>query len=357
MASNQKTDTLNADYTDRDQPVWPMRPLLEDENGSPIVDLAGWQRRADQIRALMFRTLGPKPASQGMHGFTVGDTVRKDDVLLTLVTITVDEDDLMEAWLLEPADVPPDQRKGVALAPHGTNEHGKDYVAGTVPTEHAPYGREMAQRGWTVLAHDCHALKRRYARELRQYDTKYFYDRFPEWSSVGKIIADAQACLDVLAELPQSAGQPVATIGHSLGGQSALYAGIADERVNAAVCSCGVYPFSDSVRRSHWFRTEWYIYLQDAELKRSVIEGPQPLWDFHELAALMAPRKLMIYLAPNDYCCENEEGVTTMARELHKVWNLLDAKANLTVSLHNEGHAFEKWHREYAYYWLEGCGK
>lgn len=260
----------------------------------------------------------------------------------------------MEAWLLEPVD---GNIKGVALAPHGTNEHGKDYVAGTADVEHAPYALELAQRGWVVLAPDCHALCNRYARGLDAYDTAAFYERFPQWSSVGKIIVDLRACVDVLDQLPQTKGHAVSVIGHSLGGQSALYVAAADQRITSCVCNCGVYPFADSDARAHWFREQWYIYLRDPDLKRSVIEGPQPLWDFHELAALIAPRRLLISTAPNDYCCGHIEGITQMTADLHRVWSLHDAQCQLTCIIHNDGHAFERRHRTFAYEWLEAAGE
>lgn len=332
---------------DKDFPIWPMRRLLDG-----IGDADAWHARAAEIRDTFMRTLGPTPPSQYLRGFEADPPQRDGDVTRTLLRITVDDDDVMEAWLIEPAGRDP---VGVALAPHGTNEHGKDYVAAATSTQHKPYGLELAQRGWIVLAPDAHALCNRYAKGLKPYDTARFYERFPGWSSVGKIIIDLRACLDVLEQLPQTKGRPVDAIGHSLGAQSAIYVAAADQRVRSCVCNCGIYPFADSRARAHWFRDAWYIYYRDAELKQSVLNGPQPLWDFHEVAALLAPRRLLISVAPNDYCCGDFGGITHMAEDLHRVWSLLDAPCNLTCVMHNDGHAFDRRHRVFAYEWLEAA--
>lgn len=340
-----------ANYPD-DVTCWPMRSLVLDDAGQPIRDAEGWRKHAEGIRRRFVGSLGERPASQKLHSHTIGDSVVDRGVKRTLVTITVDEDDLMEAWLLEPAskDVAP---RGVALAPHQTTAHGKDEVAGVAGRASRAYGLELAQRGWTVLAPDGHAINRRYARELKTYDTKYFYDRFPNWSSVGKIIADLQACLDLLEILPQTAGRPVSAIGHSLGAQSAAYLAACDPRPVSVVSNCGLYPFADARARAHWFRDQWYIYYTDKALKKSVLEGPQPLWDFHEILALTAPRRLLYLGAPNDPICGNVTGIMTLTEQLHRLWNMLGATNNLSCILHNEDHAFEKWHRQYAYAWME----
>ena len=50
---------------------------------------------------------------------------------------------------------------------------------------------------------------------------------------------------------------------------------------------------------------------------------------------------------------KQDGGILRMTEELHRVWALLEAKGNLTCVLHNEGHEFARWHRQYAYNWLE----
>ena len=215
-------------------PVWPMRPLVVVGD-----DANAWQKRANDIRERFVRTLGPFPATQKLHSYTIDEPDTYEGVKRSLVRIVVDDDDVMEAWLLEPLDGAP--RAGrAAVAPHPTSDEGKDEVVGTAGKRQWLYAIELARRGWIVIAPDAHAVSRRFSKGLKSYDTAKFYERWPQWSSVGKIVADHRICVDLLAKLPQSRELPVSILGHSLGGQSAIYAAVMDERIESCVCCCGI---------------------------------------------------------------------------------------------------------------------
>src|SRR5438067_6408195 len=98
-----------------------MRSLLTGETGEAITDLAGWQRRTDDIRGRFLRTLGEPPDSQRLHDFQIETPAPcEGGVRRSLLRIRVDEDDVMEAWLLEPDASAANGR--VALAPHPTTD-------------------------------------------------------------------------------------------------------------------------------------------------------------------------------------------------------------------------------------------
>ena len=331
--------------------AWPMRPLLEDDDGNRITDAATWQLRAASIRDTILSTLGAVPPTQRFGGCSPGEPMPDGDVVRTPLRITVDEGDVMPAWLIEPVKEPETRR--VALALHQTTKHGKAEVAGLAGAPPLAYGLELAKRGWTVLAPDQLAVESRYAHGLRAYDTARFYERFPQWSAVGKMITDARIAVDALMHLPQTADLPVYAIGHSLGGQTAALVAAFDSRIAGAVSNCGVFPFATCANRASWFREEWYIYLKDAALKQSVLEGPQPLWDWHELCALIAPRPLMLLASPADPLADDQAGFTMMHWELFELYDMLGAAERFSAVTHGEGHAFTAAQRAYAYGWLE----
>lgn len=333
--------------------VWPLRRLLQHEDGAPITTPQQWQEKAQDIRTRFLRTLGPRPESQRLRGFTVGPSVVEDHVRRTLITAQVDEQDFMEHWLLEPAYDSIAHERGAVLALHQTTDMGKDEVAGLGGVPDFAYGKHLAQRGWTVLAPDNFALKNRYAAGLRGYETTRLYERFPHWSAVGKLVADAQMSLDLMQQLPRTMNRPISVIGHSLGGHQAIFLAAADERPVQIVCNCGVYPFADSACRSQWFRTEWFIYFKDEALKKSVLEGPVPVWDFHEVAALAAPRRLCVIGATNDVLVKATHGLHRLGEEVHQVYSILDASNRLALITHNEDHSFTSHNRAFAYMWLE----
>jgi dienelactone hydrolase len=333
--------------------IWPMRPLLWDDQEQPIRDAESWQKRAATIRQTFVSTLGEAPDSQRLHSYELVERVESEGVARTLMRITVDDDDVMEAFLMEPAD--PAKRKpgAVALALHQTNNEGKNEVAGIAGSAKLRYALELAQRGWTVLAPDQFAITRRYGKDIGPFETGRFYDRFPKWSAVGKSVSDSQIALDVMEQLPQTKGHRPSVIGHSLGGHGSVFLAAVDDRISQVVSNCGVYPFADSFAREQWFRDRWYIYFKDQAFKKSVVQGPVPLWDFHELCALVAPRRLCLLSASNDALVRSAWGLHQMGEQLHRLYALLQTNGALLTVTHNEEHSFSNANRAMAYAWME----
>jgi hypothetical protein len=335
---------------------WPIQPLLHDEELGPITTREAWEKKAARIRSLFRETIGPRPASQYYRGHELSAKVSEGGVTRELVRVRLDDDEFMEAWLLYPTD--PARKNGrAALAMHPTTDHGKEQTAGLVTQTQndldRAYGLELARRGWTVVAPDLFAVTRRLPKGDKAYDTASLYRKFPEWSAVGKTVSDLQITLDVMERLEETRGLPVSTIGHSLGGHAVLFLGVVDPRPVQTVCNAGFYPFADSALRAHFFRDSWYIYLKHAGLKQSVIGGPRPLWDMHELAAVHCPRRLMILGAGNDEHMLSYAGLCRSVEEIAGLYDFAGAAGNFAALVHGDGHSFLPWHRASAYAWME----
>ena len=119
------------------------------------------------------------------------------------------------------------------------------------------------------------------------------------------------------------------------------------------MCSSDLYPFADSARRNAWFRTEWFIYFKDPTLRQTVLEGPVPHWDFHEVAAVAAPRRLCVIGATNDGLVKATVGLHRAGDELHQIYNFLGSSKSFALITHNEDHSFADHNRAFAYTWLE----
>ncbi len=327
---------------------WPITPLLANDQ-TTITTKEAWQSKADRIRATFLQTLGPRPPSQHYRSYKLLDAKPLDNLTLQRVSIQIDENEHMEAFVLLPAK--PNGK--AALAMHQTTDHGKDEVAGLAGSPNLAYGRELALRGWTVVAPDLFAITRRLPQGVKSFETAPLYQRFPDWSAVGKTIADLQITLDFMEQFPATKGLPVSTIGHSLGGHAVMFLSAIDPRPVRYVCNAGFYPFSDSSGRAHFFRDHWYIYFKNPALKHSVIHGPTPLWDMHELVALAAPRPAMIIAAGNDEGIQSHSGLAQMTNQIHQLYGLLAPKHSFASILHNDDHSFLPWHRQAAYHWLE----
>lgn len=103
----------------------------------------------------------------------------------------------------------------------------------------------------------------------------------PEWTGMGKLIADTRLATDLLLAQPDVDPERVLIIGHSLGGKMATYNGALDERIKATIASdLGIgYGFTN-------WQDPWY-------LGRKFGAGMGGL-AHHHLLALHAPRPYLL---------------------------------------------------------------
>lgn len=75
----------------------------------------------------------------------------------------------------------------------------------------------------------------------------------PEWTGIGKLIADTQLLVDFLYTDPRVDNMRIGIAGHSLGGKMAFYTGCLDHRIKAILCS----DFGIEWDRTNW-SDSWY---------------------------------------------------------------------------------------------------
>ena len=107
-----------------------------------------------------------------------------------------------------------------------------------------------------------------------------------------KAIYDNTRAIDLLQSLPEVDPNRIGCIGHSLGGHNTLFTAVFDERIKAAVTSCGFTSF-------HKYKggdlTGWtsprYMPLIKTKYKLSPDQVP---FDFAEVIAAIAPRAVFV---------------------------------------------------------------
>jgi len=75
----------------------------------------------------------------------------------------------------------------------------------------------------------------------------------PNWTGIGKLIADTQLMIDVLEADPRCRADKIGICGHSLGGKMAFYTGCLDSRIKAILAS----DFGIGWAQTNW-RDRWY---------------------------------------------------------------------------------------------------
>lgn len=114
------------------------------------------------------------------------------------------------------------------------------------------YGIELAQRGFATCSLDLFGfgeweVRGRKSAELQ----KEFYRDFPNWSLDGVQVRLHRMAIDWLTTLPDYCFGTFGAIGNSLGGRVSVYLAAFEERLTAAVVSCGISPNLTNVYRNY----------------------------------------------------------------------------------------------------------
>ncbi|HLS28692.1 MAG TPA: alpha/beta fold hydrolase, partial [Opitutales bacterium] len=321
-------------------------PLLGDE----IDSVEKWEAKAAEIREIWVDYIGGIPERVPVEFEILETSSEKDHDRIKLVFQTV-HDDQIPAYLLLPKGIEDSGQKYPAiLALHPTNAEGKDSIATPWSRPNRQYAFELVSRGYVVLAPDAMTSGDRIFENERHFRSAPFYEKHPEWSTVAKNIVDHMQAVDLLESLPYVDSNRIGTIGHSFGGYNAYFLTSIDPRIAVAVSSCGFNPFTGSSNPQHWGIRNWYTHLprfsEDMENNRAP-------FDFHEIAALTAPRPFLNYSTQQDHIFPDWRPIAESMADLHKLYSLFDANDRFRSILTSGGHDFPPDIREIAYDFLD----
>ena len=137
-----------------------------------------------------------------------------------------------------------------------------------------------------------------------------FYDRYPNWSRMGRAIYDVKKVLDFLNNgegitnsiIPTTDPSQIYVLGFAFGGMVGLYSSALDERISGVACFSGFTPMrtdndtkSTGGIRRYW---EWHSIIPKIGLyhqKESMIP-----YDYDDVIGMIAPRKCLIYSPEQD---------------------------------------------------------
>ena len=102
----------------------------------------------------------------------------------------------------------------------------------------------LVRAGYAVLAYD------QTGNGSRQMETGPFYDRYPHWSQMGRMVEDARAAVDALSKDSLVDPSRIYAFGYSIGATAGLYAAALDPRIKGVVSISGFTPMrTDAAER------------------------------------------------------------------------------------------------------------
>ena len=318
-----------------------------DEAGreQPVRTQADWAKRRADILVGFYASTGelPNRSTLGPVRYTVVEGSRAEGPGFTREKLMIDADDgdHIPAWLLRPTNASPGTRGPAVIALHQTHfRFGKDEIIGLAGSPNLAYARELAQRGFVVIAPEFPTLG--------EYKYDFSKDRYPSGTLKG--VWNHMRCVDLLSELPDVDPQRIAAIGHSLGGHNAIWLSVVDTRIRAIVSSCGwtPTPYYKNGDLKGW---EGERYLPRF-LERYGNDPARVPWDFPELLAALAPRGFFSNSPIGDTNFA-VEGVRLSVQEASKIYALFGVPERLQVRYPDCGHDFPPEIREEAYRFIE----
>jgi len=265
-----------------------------------------------------------------------------------LISYRVEGTERAHAYVGLPCDLQGKAPGIVAL--HGTNPKGIEALAGLSGEPEKAFLDHLCRRGFVVIAPE-HFVSGRRTPPEGPYETARFYAKHPEWTAVGKFTYEHSIAIDVLAGIDEVDSDRIGVIGHSLGGHGALFLAAYDDRIRAAACNCGASFFRHNARVADWARDRWYVYFK--HMRAGLERGQLPPIDFHEIAALIAPRAFLDVCALNDGDAATQRQRLLMMASVMRVYDVLKSPDNLAFFVHGHGHKVPAESHAMLYGWLE----
>lgn len=326
--------------------------LFRGDDGTlqPVRTVADWQRRRAEIVQGMHRVMGdfPPGSVDRLPQVEVVTEIDCGTYVRRWIRYHSPPGTPVPAYLCIPKSLltTPGAKAPAALCLHGTDDVvGAGTVVGLGQRPNRQYAAELAERGWVTLAPNYPHL------------AGYRPPLAPAgWASgTLKAVADNRLGLNLLDSLPYVRTGQYAAIGHSLGGHNAVYTAVFDPRLVATVSSCGLdsYPDYYGGQPANWQPgrgwTQHRYMPRLAEYQGRLTEIP---FDFPELIAALAPRRMLIIAPTRDHNFR-ADSVDRLAAAARPIFELHRVPGQLRVEHPDCEHDFPPEMRRLAYEFLE----
>ena len=148
----------------------------------------------------------------------------------------------------------------------------------------------LVKRGFAVMAFDQIGFG------TRVFSAGSFYERYPKWSLMGKMVSDTRAAIDALSALDLIDSSRVVLFGYALGAKVGLLTAALDDRIRAVVAVCGFSPFRLEGASTGTEGLRHYSHLHGLIPRLGFFLGNEDRvpFDYDEVIAAIAPRAVRV---------------------------------------------------------------
>ena len=123
----------------------------------------------------------------------------------------------------------------------------------------------------------------------------YFYERYPRWSKMGKMVTDTRAAVDALQSLDFIDADQIFVSGYALGGTVALFTAALDDRIAGVAVSSAFTPLRTASDEVEGIRAYSHLYGLIPRLGYFVGEEKRIPVDFGEILSSISPKPMLVF--------------------------------------------------------------
>ena len=163
--------------------------------------------------------------------------------------------------------------------------------------ERRPSFPELVKRGFAVLAFDQIGFG------TRVLDSARFYERYPKWSLMGKMVADTRAAIEAVRALDIIDPDRVYLLGYALGAKVGLMTAALDDGVRGVASIAGVDALRLSTPDKGTEGLRHYSHLHGTLPKLGYFIGYEDRvpFDYDEVLAMVAPKPTLVVAPTRDW--------------------------------------------------------
>jgi len=301
--SFEKWKTLSKERIDPlDYPVKQGSDLLRDKGGREIKSILSWDSHKKAIQEMIQWGLGDEPAgitNEGLRKFwdyrsrgddylgkVIGRPEGSGKMRSTVIGPYSSFGDYLYGHLYYPVDAAKDKTKKLPVV---LFLHEYDYSSGFARRSQS-FIEGLVGRGYAVFTFDMIGFGSRIE------EGTHFYQRYPHWSKLGKMVADVRAAVTVMEHLDLIDAERIYTFGYALGGTVGMVAAALDDRIAGVGSVCGFTPLRTAKVEQGIEGVRAYSHLHGLMPRLGFfVEREERIpFDFDEILAACAPRPLMI---------------------------------------------------------------
>ena len=344
-----------------DYPKKNLNDLLLNSRGKKITSLEQWESKKRDICKRIQRILGEEPAGATNRGPGTYFNRRKlDDYLRDVILRPEVPDDIghmvvgpyhsfgdylygnLYFPLTEKCEIPTQKKMPVVIFLHEydfTTGYGRRIM---------PFFEKLINRSFAIFAFDMIGFGSRIE------EGTLFYQRYPHWSKMGKMVADVKGAVQALQNMDFIDAKNIYTVGYSLGSTVGLYSAALDEHIAGMIAICGFTPMRLATQDKDIEGNRAYSHLHGLLPRLGFFLGDEsriPI-DFHEIIACIAPRPLFV-IAPKWNRDALSDDVLYCVQQVRNVYRLYNKDDALLFNSPDEFNRFTPEMQSKVIEWLE----